>query len=353
MENLTGHFKNKTIFIGLDLHKKTWNLTARCEGLQLKYWTMPASKEKLIKSIHQFFPGAKYYLAYEAGCFGYWLYDYLTENGVKTIITPPNMIPREDSPRVKNNRIDSKKLATYLENGLLKQVAVPDKDIRLHRTVIRTRRQILTDKKRIQSQIRSTLLFYGIEFTFPVGRWSYHIIENLYRLKFSDAYFEQSFKRMLDRLVQARHELAEQTALVKKIALLAQYKEQMTILQTIPGVGILTAIEIVLELHDMQRFASGDKVACYIGLTPKEASTGEADKTRRGHITHVGNAYLRSLFVELAWRAVRQDGVLLDKFARIQKYRGKKIAIVAVARTLAVRTRYVLVNREPYGCGVA
>lgn len=353
MENLKGHFNDKTVFIGLDLHKKTWNLTARCDGLQLKYWSMPANKEKLINSIHQFFPGAKYYLAYEAGCFGYWLYDYLTDHGVTTIITPPNMIPREDSPRVKNNRIDSKKLALYLENGLLKQVAVPDKDIRLHRTVIRTRRQILTDKKRIQSQIQATLLFYGIEFTFPVGRWSYHIIDNLYRLKFSDPYFEQSFQRMLDRLVQARHELAEQTALVKKVALLPQYKEPMTILLTIPGVGILTAIEILLELYDIQRFASGEKVACYIGLTPKEASTGEADKTRRGHITHVGNGYLRSLFVELAWRAVRRDGILLDKFVRIQKHRGKKIAIVAVARTLAVRTRYVLVNGEPYGCGVA
>jgi transposase len=353
MKSLTEHFKNKTIFLGLDLHKKTWNLTARCEGLQLKYWTMPANKEKLIKSIHQFFPGAKYYLAYEAGCFGYWLYDYLTDNGVKTIITPPNMIPREDSQRVKNNRIDSKKLAIYLENGLLKKVAVPDKDIRLHRTVIRTRRQILKDKKRIQCQIRSTLLFYGIEFTLPVGRWAYHVIDNLYRLKFSDPYFEQSFKRMIDRLVQARNELAEQTALVKKVALLPQYKEQMTILQTIPGVGILTAIEILLELYDMQRFTNGEKMACYIGLTPKEASTGEADKTRRGHITHVGNAYLRSLFVELAWRAVRRDGVLFDKFVRIQKHRGKKIAIVAVARTLAVRTRYILINGEPYGCGVA
>ena len=158
---------------------------------------------------------------------------------------------------------------------------------------------------------------------------------------------------MIDRLAQTRNELAKQTALVKQVALLPQYKEQLTILLTIPGVGILTAIEILLELYDIQRFATGDKVACYIGLTPKEASTGEADKTRRGHISHVGNTYLRSLFVELAWRAVRQDGVLLDKLGRIQTHRGKKIAIVAVARTLAVRTRYILVNGEPYGCGVA
>ena len=46
-------FKNKIIFIGPDLHKKTWNLTARCEGLQIKYWTIHASKEKLVHSIQK------------------------------------------------------------------------------------------------------------------------------------------------------------------------------------------------------------------------------------------------------------------------------------------------------------
>ncbi len=327
--------------------------TVRGEGLQLKYWTMPANKEKFIKSIHQFFPGANYYLAYEAGCFGYWRYDYLTDHGVTTIITPPNMIPKEDSSRVKNNRIDSKKLAIYLENGLLKKVAVPVQDIRLHRSVIRTRHQILQDQRRIQCQIRSTLLFYGIEVTLPVGDWSSQVIDNRYRLKFSDPYFEQSFKRMIDRLVQGLSQLAEPTVLVKNIALLPQYKKPMTILQTTPGVGIITAIEILLELYDMQRFATGEKVACHIGLTLKEASTREADKTRRGPITHVGNGYLRALVIELAWCAVRHDGVLFDKFSRIPKHRGKKIAIVAVALTLAVRTRYILVNGQPYGCGVA
>ena len=183
VDKIKNFHQNKTIFIGLDLHKKTWNITARCEGIQIKYWAMPASKEKLVKSLLHLFPGALFVVAYEAGCFGYWVYDYLMGHGIKTIITPPNLIPREDTQRVKNDRIDSRKLATYLEKGLLKAVTVPDEQIRLHRAVIRTRRQISKDQRRIQHQIRSSLLFHGIEIDLPNGRWANYIIDNLYCLK--------------------------------------------------------------------------------------------------------------------------------------------------------------------------
>jgi transposase len=352
MNKITNFYQNKTIFIGLDLHKKTWNLTARCEGMLIKYWTMPASKEKLVTSLSTLFPGASFVLAYEAGCFGYWIYDYLVDHGIKTIITPPNLIPKEDTQRVKTDRIDSRKLANYLEKGLLKAVAVPEERIRLHRAVIRTRRQISKDQKRIQNQIRSSLLFHGIECDLPLGRWANYLIDNLYCLKFRDPYFEESFHRMLDRLVQVRQDLSGQTLLIKKIARLPEYEKQIDLLLTIPGVGLITAIEILMELYDIKRFQTGDQVASYIGLTPKEHSTGETVKSRRGHITHAGNAYLRSLFVELAWRAIRKDVALSERFTRIHKKRGKKIAIVALARTLAVRVRHILVSNNEYVLGV-
>ena len=50
---------------------------------------MAGNKENLVTSLNKFFPEATLALAYEAGCFGYWLYDHLTEQGIKTIITPP------------------------------------------------------------------------------------------------------------------------------------------------------------------------------------------------------------------------------------------------------------------------
>lgn len=57
MDKITNIYQNLTIFIGLDIHKKTWYLTARCDGIQVKYWTMPASKEKFVSFISQLFSG--------------------------------------------------------------------------------------------------------------------------------------------------------------------------------------------------------------------------------------------------------------------------------------------------------
>jgi transposase len=230
MESRTISFKDKTVFIGLDLHKKTWNLTARSDGLQLKYWSMNANKELLRSSLHKFFPNAKCVVAYEAGCFGYWLYDYLTEHNITVIITPPNLIPKEDTTRVKNNRIDSRKLAQFAENGLLNKVAVPDKQIRWHRGVLRARRQTLRARKRLQLQIRSLLLFHGIDFEIAKGKWSIAVIEKLARLRFPDPIFEQSFQLTIQQLIQVRKKLTEQTLLLRQISRLSDYKKDIEIL---------------------------------------------------------------------------------------------------------------------------
>ena len=127
----------------------------------------------------------------------------------------------------------------------------------------------------------------------------------------------------------------------------------MDLLQTVPGIGLLTAIEILMELYDIQRFENGDRLASFICLTPKEHSTGEAVNTKRGHITHAGNSSLRALFVELAWRVIRKDPAMADRFSNVQKRRGKKIAIVALARILAVRIRHILVTNDEYVLGLA
>lgn len=346
-------FIGKIIYIGLDLHKKIWCVAVRCDGVEIKYCTLPGKKELLVHFLQNHFPGAQYVLAYEAGCFGYWLYDYLLDNGITTIITPPNLIPKEDTHRVKNNRIDSHKLARFLESNHLKQVAVPSQQIRQHRGVVRARRQILRTLKCVQSQIRSALLFYGLAIEPPKGQWPNYFVDNLERLRFSDPLFEASFRQQLDLYRELRKRLSAQTRLVRLVARLPIYTEQIELLLTVPGVGLLTAIEILTELYDMSRFSSGDKVASYLGLTPTEYSTGEPGHEKYGHISHAGNGPMRASLIELTWRAIRKDGFLRQRFNGIAKRRGKKIAIVAVARTLAVRIRRVLIRNEVYVCGVA
>jgi transposase len=77
------------------------------------------------------------------------------------------------------------------------------------------------------------------------------------------------------------------------------------ILQSIPGVGIISAMELLLELQDVSRFRRAEQLAAYVGLTPSQYSS--ADKVRMGRITGIGKNTLRSLLVEASWTLIRKD----------------------------------------------
>jgi len=110
-----------------------------------------------------------------------------------------------------------------------------------------------------------------------------------------------------------------------------------------------------LEWGDVRRFKRKEEFASFLGLIPSDFSTG--DNEHLGHITKQGNRQVRSWLIECAWVAIRHDPVLLEKFNRVAqdaqgKMKYKKMAIVAVARKLAMRLRGILINNEPYQIGL-
>jgi transposase len=153
----------------------------------------------------------------------------------------------------------------------------------------------------------------------------------------------------LESLWRARDTLRQE---LRKLTKKARYKKTYDIVQSLPGIGWFTAIRLVLEWgEDLSRFSSGKKIASFIGLTASEDSTGET--VRRGSITHLGSGFVRSWLIESAWTGIRKDPVLRNKFNRVWSACGKKtIAIVAVARMLAVRLRACVLSNTPYIVGV-
>ena len=105
------------------------------------------------------------------------------------------------------------------------------------------------------------------------------------------------------------------------------------------GVGWQSAIRLVLELGDIERFRTTDALPHYLGLTPSQYSSGELD--HRGHTLKCGPGFLRALLLQCAWSAVRQgcDTELKERFAQLAPRIGRKRAIVAVARRLAIKLR--------------
>jgi transposase len=152
---------------------------------------------------------------------------------------------------------------------------------------------------------------------------------------------------VLERLLsQWEHVNREIKLLEKRLVEQGRSDELDVVYRTVPGVGALSARILSNELGDMSHFPNERALFSYTGLTPCEDSSGE--KVRRGKISRQGNSYLRHVLVEVAWRAIRKDKKLQSDFERIANRRGKKRAIVAIARKLIGRIRAVFRAKGSY-----
>jgi transposase len=336
--------ERKKIFIGIDMHKRAWHITIFDEAGEIWHGNIPSQWEAL-RSIMNRYRGCRIYTVYEAGCFGYGLYDHITEYGAECKVTPPSLVPLEYGNKVKTDRRDSRKLAQLLQKDLLKEVHVPTEEERRHRQVFRRRRQLVEDRVRVQHRIKSELRFFDIEIPDIYGPFSRTYLSNLRRLRFGDRFLEESFHHLLDEYEFLCVLTERQTRLIKEIAALDLYKGRVTILTKIPGIGVLSAIEILVELQDVERFQRPEQLAAYVGLTPSQYSTG--DKVRMGHITCVGKPHLRATLIEASWRLVGRNEEVRSYYEQLRARAGAKRAIVAVARRLIIHIRKMLLTQIP------
>lgn len=342
--------EGKEIFIGIDLHRKMWHVTMLAEDEEVFKGSMPGNWEAFQELLDRC-RGCKIRVAYEAGYFGFWLHDRLVEYGAECIVTPPSLLPMEYGNRVKTDKRDSRKLARLLAKGMLKRCWVPTREELYHRQVIRRRRQLITDRVRTQNRIKADLMFYGIDLPNPAGKWSKVYLENLDRIRFRDRYMQESFRRLLEEYAFLSGRIEVQTALLKELSEIETYRERVKILKSVPGVGLISAMEILLELQGVGRFQRSDQLAAYVGLTPSQYSS--ADKVRMGRITGIGKSGLRGTLVEVAWRVIAKDGAMREKYETIKVRAGGKRAIVAIARMVLLRTRRMLLDGRPYAMGLA
>jgi transposase len=335
----------EALFVGIDLHKVSWHVTIRTADVELFSGSVPG-KWEMLRRLLQRHRGSCVQVVYEAGCFGFWLHDRLIEYGADCIITPPSLIPQESGNRVKTDRKDSRKLAHLLAKGLLKRIFVPNKQECYHRQVVRRRRQLIGDRIRVQNRVKSELRFYGIDLLNPVGKWTKRYVENLGRFRFEDRFMQESFNRLLEQYTFLSGQIEKQNVLVRELSEMELYRERVGILKSVPGIGTLAAMELLLELQDVSRFRQADQLAAYVGLTPSQYSS--ADKIRMGRITKVGKHSLRALLVQAAWQLIRKDRAMKEKYERIKIRAGGKRAIVAIARTLLLRVRRIWLDATPY-----
>jgi transposase len=342
--------KGKQIFVGLEDSKRTWKICVRYEGMVVDEASMPADYGVLRAYFRNNFPECEIKLMYEAGFQGFWLHDKLEEDGINCIVTPPNKMTCAKDDRVKTDKKDGRRLAQNLENGDYVSCKVPDRERREDRQISRTLDQIQKDIKRTKNRIRRFLDYHGLNDGLKTGNWYDKDYMNL-----NDLQLSKSLKISLDASLNLlREQLKNEKELMEELHELSEkerYEQGVKSKKSAPGLGWLTAIRLTLEWGDMSRFITGKHIASYAGLTSSEYSSG--DTIRRGRITAQSYDQVRSWLIECAWRAIRKDPVLLEKFMNVWKNTGsKKKAIVAVARKLAVRLWSLEINRQSYCTGV-
>jgi transposase len=349
-------FEGQTIYTGIDVHKKSWKVTLRNEHHHLKTFSQDPSPEVLMKHLHQNYPGANYKALYEAGFSGFGACRKFIEKGVDCKIVHPMDIPRSNKDRqMKTDTVDSRKLCSLHFDVNQQYIHIPDEELEADRALLRQRYRVMKDLARTKNRLKSIFFQLGIkvpkEYEGSASRnWSKAYLNWIAGIEL----YEVSARWTIDRYISIGKLLATQlrecNKAVLRISTKERYNEDFRLLLTIPGVGRLTAMVLLLQIGDINRFKTLDKLCFYVGLVPRTYSSGESQKT--GKLIKRGRREIKIHLIESSWVAVRKDPALTSKFVELSRTMNKNKAIIRIARKLLSRIRYILKNKKPYQIGI-
>ncbi len=234
------------------------------------------------------------------------------------------------SKKIKTDKRDARALCDACEKGNYRAAHRSSDAQRQIRAELITRETLVATRTRYIAVVRSLLRREGIRVQSCGAGY--------FRLHVAEMDLPQSLRGALEPLLEVLRVVDEQISEAdEQLAEIAKAEPLIKRLCLIPGVGPVTSITYVAILGEANRFASAKQVGAYLGLVPQEDSSGE--RQQRGHITKAGNTRLRSLLVEVGWlilHSKKAEVQGLKQWAlRIAQRRGKRIAVVALARKLA------------------
>lgn len=350
-QNNTLNFEGQNIYVGFDVHLKSWQVTILTENMSHKTFVMPPKPIVLSNYLKENFPNGTYLSAYEAGFSGLWAHYQLKALGINNIVVNPADIPTTQKEKVqKEDKRDSRKIARSLRSGELTPIYVPSESTLDDRALVRARTMLVADMNRFKQRIKSFLYFYGIafppEFERKSTHWSGRFMKWLDSIPMKEISGRQALGTLIEEARNQRKLLLETTKKIKILSEDVKYNELVTLLRSIPGIGLTNSMVILTEVEDIKRFAKDEKFASFVGLIPTSHSSG--DKEKIGEITFRSHDFLRKAFIESAWVAVRFDPALLMAYQNLCKRMEPNEAIVRIAKKLLNRVYFVLKYNKKY-----
>ena len=244
---------------------------------------------------------APVHACYEAGPTGFGLYRVATKAGVRCEVIAPSKTPRASGDKVKNDRKDTEHLLRQLMAGALTPIAVPTESHEAARDLARAREQVRGDLMRCRHRLSKLLLRHGR--VWEQSTWTQTHQRWLGAQHFDHVNTELAY---LDNLAACAGLLARREALDERLSRVARDPELWPVvsrLRAFRGIDTLSALVIVLEVGDFQRFARAVQLGSWLGLVPSRQQSGETDT--HGPITKTGSRYARRILVEAAWHYLR------------------------------------------------
>jgi transposase len=347
-------FSGQNIYAGIDVHLKSWKVTIMVGDIQCKTFSQDPDPQILKNYLNKNYPGGNYFSAYEAGFCGFTHHRRLIQQGITNIIIHPADIPTTDKEKKqKEDKRDSRKIVRSLYNDQLQPIYIPSMETEGLRTLVRYRKSLVKEINRYRYRTKSLLYYYGIKIPPEIENsskhWSKRYTIWLRSVEFNTWYAQSSLHEIIEIVDFLRAKLLHVNKQLRQIESDSQYAHSIGLLRSIPGIGLITALTLVTELDNISRFGNLDRLCSYVGLIPSTHSSGNNHRT--GGITNRSNKQLRSMLIESAWIAIRQDPALSMKYQKLRQRMQPNKAIVRIAKRLLSRIKHVLDNNEPYTLG--
>ncbi len=323
-----------TVSAGLDVHKeKCHGVIVDEDGEVLK----DEEFENSLQGVESFFQGFRHADAVMEASYSWRpAYERLEEIGIEPKLAHPNELEAISSSETKTDSIDARTLAHLLRTGFVPESYVPPKDIRELRDKTRLRAKLGDERTRMKGKIRAEL--------------------EKYRIDLDRNPFTKSGKEKLREIgiESVDHYLAVLETVEDRIEKLEEEFEEIVedygeaeLLMTIPGISHFSALLIIAEIGDIDRFPDPEKLCSYAGLVPKVYQSG--DYKRLGSVKKERNKFLQWILIECVWIHIGcSDSQLTQYYRRKKGEKDSKKAAIATANKMLKTIYYMLKRGEEF-----
>lgn len=339
------------LFIGLDIHKKSWRFHFTTDIVSGSGHTFPPKSEVVKNYVERNYKDYEVSIAYEVGCCGFKPAREFESYGWDTYVVNPADIPRPSKNKfMKTDKIDAKNIAKQLRSGNLKKITIPNLNRESLRSLTRQRTALVRDYRRIKTRIKSLLLYLQVDI--PEGmdspKWPLRFLEWLKELDLDLTNTNRTLRSMLSQYRYIDQELKILSNDIRSYCK-KHHKKDYMLLRSVPGIAGLTAGYLLAEIGDIRRFSSLKKFASYIGFIPSMHQSGEGTYT--GGSTPRANKHVRNMIIEASWVAIRIDPVM-QNYYRSHAGKNSKAVIFKVGRKLLSKIMAVIKTEREYSIGV-